>query len=92
MDGMPPDLRCSSRQSLRSRRKCVCRYYAEKPRSLLDDRQFTHLICVRLRHLLYDFFRGRFGPFISEKQQEGGPKRPLKSHVAKVLSGHRLDE
>ena len=22
----------------------------------LDDRQITHLICVRLRYLLYDFF------------------------------------
>ena len=22
----------------------------------LDDRQITHLICVRLKHLLYDFF------------------------------------
>ena len=31
---------------------------------LLDDRQITHLICVRLRHLLYDSFRGCFGPFI----------------------------
>ena len=29
---------------------------------LSDDRQITHLICVRLRHLLYDFFRGCFGP------------------------------
>ena len=23
---------------------------------VLDDRQITHLICVHLRHLLYDFF------------------------------------
>ena len=30
----------------------------------LDDRQITHLICVRLRHLLYDFLRGCFGPFM----------------------------
>ena len=30
----------------------------------LDDRQITHLICVRLRHVLYDFFRGCFGPFM----------------------------
>ena len=55
---------------------------------LLDDRQITHLICVRLRHLLYDFSRGCFGPF----KQEGGPKHPPKSHVANVLGGHRLDE
>ena len=32
--------------------------------SMIDDRQITHLICVRLKHLLYDFFRGCFGPFI----------------------------
>ena len=31
---------------------------------LLDDRQITHLTCVRLRHLLYGFFRARLGPFI----------------------------
>ena len=30
----------------------------------IDDCQITHLICVRLRRLLYDFFRGCFGPFI----------------------------
>ena len=59
---------------------------------MLDDRQITHLICVCLRHFLHDFFRGRFGPFIQGKQQEGGPKHPLKSHIAKVLGGHRLDE
>ena len=29
---------------------------------LLDDRQITHLIAVRLKHLLYDIFRGCFGP------------------------------
>ena len=27
----------------------------------LDDRQITHPICVRLKHLLYDFFRGVLG-------------------------------
>ena len=42
----------------------------------LDDRQITHLICVRLKHLLYDFLRGCYGPFIYEKPQEGGPKHP----------------
>ena len=30
----------------------------------VDDRQITHLISVRLEHLLYDFFRGCFGPSI----------------------------
>ena len=29
----------------------------------LNDRQITHRTCVRLRHLLYDSFRGCFGPF-----------------------------
>ena len=29
--------------------------------SSLDDRQITHLICVRLRHLLYDFLGGVLG-------------------------------
>ena len=28
----------------------------------LDDRQITHLICVRLKHLLYDFLGGVLGP------------------------------
>ena len=27
----------------------------------LDDRQITHLICVRLNHLLYDFWGGVLG-------------------------------
>ena len=27
----------------------------------LDDRQITHLICVRLKHLLYDFLGGVLG-------------------------------
>ena len=31
---------------------------------IFDDRQITHLIRVRLRHVLYDFFRGCFGHFI----------------------------
>ena len=30
----------------------------------LDDRQITHLISFRIKHLLYDFFRGCFGRFI----------------------------
>ena len=32
--------------------------------SRLDNRQITHLICVRLKHLLYDFLGGDYGPFI----------------------------
>ena len=30
----------------------------------IDDRQITHLVCVRLKHLQNDFFRACFGPFI----------------------------
>ena len=41
------------------------RYVAKRGiTATFDDRQITHLICVRLKHLLYDFFRGRFGPLI----------------------------
>ena len=28
---------------------------------MLDDRQITHLICVRLKHFLYDFWGGVWG-------------------------------
>ena len=43
----------------------------------LDDRQITHLICVRQKHLLHDFFRGVLVFFIIiRKQQEGGPQPP----------------
>ena len=44
----------------------------------LDERQIAHLICARLKYDLYDFFRGVFGPFIKEKEQEAGPKAALK--------------
>ena len=33
----------------------------------LDDRQITHLICVRLRHLLYMTFLGVFWAFYIRK-------------------------
>ena len=59
---------------------------------LLDNRQITHLICVRLRNLLYDFLRGVHWAIYIRKQQEGGPKHPPKSHIANFLGGHRLDE
>ena len=32
-----------------------------KPFATFDDRQITHLICVRLKHLLYDFLGGVLG-------------------------------
>ena len=54
----------------------------------LSDSQITHLICVRPRHLLYDFL-GVFRPFKKEEQQEGGPKHP---RIVNVLGGHTLDE
>ena len=61
--------------------------------NFLNDRQITHLICVRLRHLLYDLFWGVFWAFYIMKQQEGGPKTPPQTrHIANVLGGHRLDE
>ena len=47
----------------------------------LDDRQITHLICVRLRHLLYDFFGGVFCAFY--KRETTGRRRqtaPKKSY------------
>ena len=31
------------------------------PLGEIDDRQITHLICVRLKHLLYDFLGGVLG-------------------------------
>ena len=62
-----------------------------RSKKLLDDRQITHLICVRLKHLLYDFLEGVLG-LLYRKQQEGDPEHPPKNHVANVLGGHRLDE
>ena len=58
----------------------------------LDDRQITHLICVRLRHLLYDFLGGvlRLLPLVLLYKRPKTP--PKKSHIANVLRGHRLDE
>ena len=57
----------------------------------IDDRRITHLVCVRLKHLLYDFWGGVLGlllvVFLHKRT-----KTPLKSHMANVLGGHRLDE
>ena len=30
--------------------------------------------------------------YLYKKQQEGGRKHPPKSHIARLLGGHRLDE
>ena len=40
--------------------------YEDQLLSIFDriDHQLAHLICVCLKHLLYDFFRRCFGPFI----------------------------
>ena len=59
---------------------------------VLDERQITHLICARLKYDLYDLLGGVLGPFIQEKEQEAGPKHPLKSHMDHILGGHGLDE
>ena len=59
----------------------------------LDDRQITYLICVRLRHLLYDIFRGCLGPFYKGKTTGRRPKTPPKKSYSKCFLGrHRLDE
>ena len=47
----------------------------------LDDRQITHLICVRLRHLLYDLFRGGLGPLFRRTTRRR-PTTPPQSHIA----------
>ena len=60
--------------------------------ALLDDCKITHLVCVRLKHLLYDFCKGGRLDLCIRKQQGGGPKDTPKSHIANVLGGHRLDE
>ena len=46
------------------------------PSNNLDDRQITHLINVRLRHLLYDFLGGVLGllPVVSLFKKR--PKHP----------------
>ena len=62
----------------------------------LDDRQITHLICVRLKHLLYARFRGVFWAsfllFVLYEKIRPKTPPPLKSHIANGLGGHRLAE
>ena len=46
----------------------------------LDNRQITHLICVRLKHLLYDFLEGVLGLFpvvFLYKRTKTPPKRVI---------------
>ena len=52
----------------------------------LGDRQITHLICVRLKHLLYDLLGGVLGLvpvvfFLTKKR----PKHPLKKSHGKCF-------
>ena len=58
----------------------------------LDDRQITHLICVRLKHLLHDFLGGVLGllPVVSLMKKTQTP--PYRSDTANLLGGHKLDE
>ena len=39
---------------------------------------YSSNLCPPRTFAIYDFFRGCFGPFISDNQQEGDPKHPLK--------------
>ena len=59
---------------------------------ILDDRQITHLICVRLKHLQNDFLGGVLGllPVVFLKKKT--PNTPYQSQIANALGGHRLDE
>ena len=50
----------------------------------IDDRQITHLICVRLRHLLYDFL-GVFWAFYVGKTTGRRPETPPKKSDRKCF-------
>ena len=58
-----------------------------KARSLtqLDDCQITHLICVRLKHMLYDFLVGVLGLLKKKNNRKKAQNPPLKSHIENVL-------
>ena len=53
-------------ETLAQRRLHACNEQTYMP-SFLNDRHITHLNCVCLRHLLYDFLGGGFAPIIYEK-------------------------
>ena len=59
---------------------------------MIDDRQITHLMRVRLKHLLYEFWGVFWASFLLFFVCKKGAKPPLKSHIANVLGEHRLDE
>ena len=56
-------------------------------------RQITHLICVHLKHSLYDFWGVVLGllpvVFCLKKRPKTPPK---KNHIANVSGGQRLDQ
>ena len=54
------------------------------PCASLDDRQITHLICVRLQHLLYDFLGVLWASFLLFSYIKG-PKHPLKKSYSKCF-------
>ena len=51
----------------------------------LDDCQITHLICVRLRHLLYDFLGGVLGLLYKKTTGRRPPKTPPKKSYSKCF-------
>ena len=57
-----------------SEERLFCKNSTRKPSNLIKSPIFTNT----RKYDLYDFFRGAFGPFIQEKEQEAGPKTPLK--------------
>ena len=59
--------------------------------ALLDDCQITRLICVLLKHLLYDFLGGVLGLLYKRNNRKEAHNPPI-SQIANVLGGHRLDE
>ena len=43
----------------------------------IDERQITHLICARLKNMIYMTFSGGvFGPFIQEKERKQAQNTP----------------
>ena len=62
-----------------------CSVFCFLKKQKIDNRQMTHLICVGLKHSLYDFFRGCFGPPSCYFPFIKGPKHLLKESYSKCL-------
>ena len=58
----------------------------------LDDHQITHLICVRLKHLLKDLFGRVLGLEKRKNNRKEAQNTAQKVNFANVLGGHGLDE